>query len=253
MSADVPVTGSRWAEAWPDALAFAGGLAVAGFSGWKTTDLIWSLWLASLVVGYATILWSIFGPGAFIAARAWRDRDMLRHEPKGPIALGGSLYVIGALFLLAFFTVHFGMFHFVHSAFLQLFFPVGPPARGNTIGPSMGVYLAVAKNYWIFLPAAFLAERRAFRFAAEEPAGPPDTAVTPEAIAARKARNAVAGGMTGIMAPYKNVVRLHLLIFFFAFAHFAKLENFFVYAVVYAAYFLPWRLRGKNEAAGSRQ
>jgi hypothetical protein len=42
--------------------------------------------------------------------------------------------------------------------------------------------------------------------------------------------------------PYKNVVRMHLLIFFFAFAHFARLENFFVYAVVYAVYFFPWRL-----------
>jgi hypothetical protein len=42
--------------------------------------------------------------------------------------------------------------------------------------------------------------------------------------------------------PYKNVLRMHVLIFFFFFAHFAKLENFAVYAVVYAAYFFPWRL-----------
>jgi hypothetical protein len=35
---------------------------------------------------------------------------------------------------------------------------------------------------------------------------------------------------------------MHLLIFFFAFAHFARLDNFLVYAVVYAAYFFPWRL-----------
>ena len=46
----------------------------------------------------------------------------------------------------------------------------------------------------------------------------------------------------GMMEPYKNVVRMHVLIFFFAFAHFARLENFFVYAVVYAVYFFPWRL-----------
>ena len=45
-----------------------------------------------------------------------------------------------------------------------------------------------------------------------------------------------------MMAPYRNVVRLHLLIFFFAAAHFAKLDNFLVYAVVYAVYFFPWRL-----------
>jgi hypothetical protein len=44
---------SRWAQAWPAALAFAGGLAVAWFADWETTDLVWSLWLSSLVVGYS--------------------------------------------------------------------------------------------------------------------------------------------------------------------------------------------------------
>ena len=70
--------------------------------------------------------------------------------------------------------------------------------------------------------------------------------MTPEAIAARKMRNAMQGGMSGMMTPYRNVVRLHLLIFFFAFAHFAKLDSFRVYVVVYAVYFFPWRLaKGK--------
>jgi hypothetical protein len=40
---------------------------------------------------------------------------------------------------------------------------------------------------------------------------------------------------------------MHVLIFFFFFAHFAKLENFAVYAVVYAAYFFPWRLLRRPE------
>ena len=42
--------------------------------------------------------------------------------------------------------------------------------------------------------------------------------------------------------PYRNVMRMHMLIFFFFFAHFARLENFAVYAVIYAVYFFPWRL-----------
>jgi len=46
---------ASWTTAWPDALAFAAGLVVAGMLGWRTTDLVWSLWLSSLVVGYATI------------------------------------------------------------------------------------------------------------------------------------------------------------------------------------------------------
>jgi hypothetical protein len=99
--ADGQPSAGRWADAWPDALAFVLGLVIAGLAKWDTGDLIWSLWLSSLVVGYAMIVWAIF-------SRAWgRVGEML-----------------GGVFLLAFFTVHFGMFHFVHSMFLHQFFPL---------------------------------------------------------------------------------------------------------------------------------
>ena len=238
-----------WAEAWPDALAFAAGLAMAGQFHWETTDLVWSLWLSSLLVGYASIVWGIFGLGVFVATKAWGERATLRNEPRGPIAAGGALYLVGGLFLLAFFTVHFGGFHYVHSVFLNVFFPVDP-GLGQKSFPGLALYAEVFRRYWWFVPVAAVAERQAFRFAPAEPAGPPDTSVTAAAIAARKARNARAGGLgsRGLMAPYTNVIRMHLLIFFFAFAHFAKLENFGVYAVVYAVYFFPWRLVRKAPA-----
>ena len=44
------------------------------------------------------------------------------------------------------------------------------------------------------------------------------------------------------LAPYVNVMRLHVLIFFFGFAAYAGLDNFAVYVVIYMAYFFPWRL-----------
>ncbi len=236
-----PPRSSRWTDAWPDALAFVAGLAVAWFSGWATTDLVWSLWLSSLVVGYATLVWTLFRPMILIGSKAWRDRGLLTATPVVPAAVVGTAVLLGALFLLAFFTVHFGMFHFVHSVFLQSFFPVGGPVAGS--GPRAEVYAEVVRRYWIFLPIAFLAERAAFRFAPAEPESP-DVSVKAADIAARQARNAAKGGMNGMMAPYKNVVRMHLLIFFFAAAHFAKLENFLVYAVVYAVYFFPWKRAG---------
>ena len=238
---------SRWAQAWPDALAFAGGLAVAWFAGWATTDLVWSLWLSSLVVGYAMIVWTIFGPAVFIGREAFKDQTIkINGKELSMAALGGAAYMVGGLLLLAFFTFHFGMFHFVHSAFLSSFFPLNAGERPQM--PGFSLYAEVVRRYWIFLPIAFLAERQAFRLPAPKPADPGDTAMTTEAIAARKARNAQNSGLTGMMAPYKNVIRMHLLIFFFAFAHFAKLENFLVYAVVYAAYFFPWRLLKKSAA-----
>jgi hypothetical protein len=116
----------------------------------------------------------------------------------------------------------------------------------------LGLYLQVLAAYWPFVLVAVVAERKAFRWPAEAaPVTAADTAVTPEAIAARKMKNAMQGGMSGMMTPYRNVIRLHLLIFFFAFAHFAKLDSFLVYVVVYAVYFFPWRLAFPGKAAAA--
>ena len=227
MSAGPAVANNRWAEAWPDAMAFALGLAVAAWHGWNTTDLVWSLWLASLVIGYALIVWRVTEPLRDAAQGIATDRAEAAVGAKA-VVLG--VYGVGTLFGLAFFTVHFGGFHFVHSVFLGVFFPLnGEVSRGF---PGLPTYVEVAGRYWWFLPAAVLAERAAFRRAPVVA----DTDVTPEAIAHRKAPG------DPMMEPYKNVIRMHLLIFFFAFAHFAKLENFAIYAVVYAVYFFPWRL-----------
>jgi hypothetical protein len=237
---DSAAAGRNWGEAWPDAFAFLLGLGLAWYFQWETRDLVWSLWLSSLVIGYAMIVWNIFGTGVYVASKAWQDRAELEGTARGKLIAGGGVALIGGLFLLAFFTVHFGGFHFVHSVFLNSFFPINPGQARSF--PGLALYLEVLQRYWWFLPAAAIAERAAFRFKPAEPAGPPDAAVTAEATAARHARNLKAGIGGGMMAPYRNVIRLHLLIFFFAAAHFARLDNFIVYAVVYAVYFFPWRL-----------
>jgi hypothetical protein len=226
----LPSAASRWVQAWPDLLAFAAGLAVAWFGDWQTTDLVWSLWLSSLVVGYALIVWTVTVP----------LRTLLGGMAKQPQSLAGlvpeaatvGLFGVGTLFGLAFFTVHFGGFHYVHSVFLNSFFPL----TGNRSFPGWKLYGTVVTRYWMFLPVAFLAERTAFHSVDSPPSD--DGSVTVAAIARRKAQNTG----SGMMVAYQGVMRMHLLIFFFAFAHFAKIESFAVYAVVYAVYFFPWRL-----------
>lgn len=228
-----------WADAWPDALGFVIGLGMAWYFQWETRDLVWSLWLSSLVIGYAMIVWSIFRP----AINVTREATGNGAPAAGAAAIGG-LFFVGGLFMLAFFTVHFGMFHLVHSVFLNSFFPVDPGLKVSM--PSAKLYGEVFQHYWWFLPAAAIAERSAFRLNPNGPAVAPDTAVKPEDVARRLGKSKE--GFTGMMAPYKNVVRLHLLIFFFAAAHFTKIDNFIVYAVVYAVYFFPWRLLKRNPA-----
>lgn len=228
-AAPTPAPRSRWSGVWLDLVAFVFGLALAWYLAWSTTDLIWSLWLSSLVVGYAILVWSITRPLRELIVGMATDRGGV---PAGPAAASLGVLGCGALFMIGFFTVHFGGFHFVHSAFLSAFFPLDPNHRGGS--PSLVLYGEVFRRYWWFLPAAFLAQRAAFSPPPREEGTAP--AVTPQAIAARKLKP------DGLMAPYKNVIRMHLLIFFFAFAHIVGLGSFPVYAVAYAVYFFPWQV-----------
>ncbi len=222
------------APGWLDAVSFAVGLGLAWQQGWKTADLVWSLWLSSLVVGYAMIVWSIAGP------------FFVRQPDEQALSLVRTALLLGirssaVLFLLAFFTVHYAGFHFGHSLFLTVFFPLVP----DDGVPPWNTYALVWSRYWIWLPVAFLAERAAFRRPGSTVPRAGDTAATPKSIRHRKTKAAAATGPS-MMAPYKNVIRMHLLIFFFAGAHYAGLENFAVYAVVYALYFCPWRWLWRN-------
>jgi hypothetical protein len=216
-------------------LAFVGGLALAWFGEWETADLIWSLWLSSLVVGYALIVWNLSSPLRAFGVNVASDGDRGRSWVGGGLVLG-----VGFLCGLAFFTMHFGGFHFVHSVFLASFFPVTPGTAEAGGFPDFADYVEVCRRYWIFLPVAFLAERTAF---VADSAPKPEASVTAESIDQRKRR----ARKSGLMAPYANVVRMHLLIFFFAAVHFAKLENFAVYTVVYAVYFFPWRMLRRDQ------
>ena len=245
-------TTERWASAWLDLTAFVAVLMLAWWTRASATDLVWSLWLSSLVVGYAIILWTILRPAVIAAAFAWRDRALVEQaieaDARTALIAAGIGLAIG-VFLVAFFTVHFLGFHYVHSEFLNSFFPLGAGDSAGARTPQLhgrALFGVVLRRYWVFLPSAFLAERSAF-LRRSAPAIV-DVSVIAKAIAARKAGNAVkpAGGM---MLPYQKVVRMHLLIFFFAFAHFAGLDNFAVYAVVYAVYFFPWRLVSRRPAA----
>lgn len=245
----------RWRSAWPDALGFATVLLLAWWLRASATDLVWSLWLSSLVVGYSIILWTILRPALTIALAAWTERATFEHavasDPRGALLVAG-IGLTAEVFLICFFTVHFVGFHYVHAQFLAGFFPMN-----GSVGPfdlpsphGWAVFGAALHRYWVFLPAAFLAERGAFapRQASTRPAVVP----IGSAGAARNGAPAIQP-VSAMVMPYQKVVRMHLLIFFFGFARAIGLDNFAVYAVVYAVYFFPWRLmRARSLVPGPR-
>jgi hypothetical protein len=218
----------NWLSSWPDAVAFVAVLAVAWWGNWNAGDLVWSLWLSSLVVGYSAIVWMIGQPTFEIARASWKERALMASNPR-PLMAFWLVLLIGALFVLAFFTVHFVGFHYGHSQFLIAFFPIGT-AHGRDAG--MSTYVEVARRYWPALPSAFLAHRAAFL---RKPFSLDRDLSLASFSGDNKFRDLT-------IEPYRNVMRMHFLIFFFFIAHFAKLENFPVFAVVYAVYYFPWRL-----------
>ena len=180
-----------------DLFAFAGTVACAMLFRWEARDVIWGLWISSLTVGYATIVSTIVRG--------------VRH------VLGGykALAIVGALGALAFFTVHFGMFHFVHAVFLNGFFPL--IEEGDGFPNLLALVARSIASFWPLIIASFLS-----RLSDIFPISP--TAMGKESFA----------------APYANVVRMHLLIFVFAGLHMADLSRLAIIPVL-AAYFFPWK------------
>ena len=203
-------------EIGADLLVFALGLLFAWRSGWTTTELVWSLWLSSLIVGGATILlvigWAVArGPGPGWELERWAFLD--RWWKRAPLAVG----------FLLFFAVHFGLFHLVHGVFLWSFFPL------NEALLEAGDVEGLAREFLGLLPFVGMfawAERRGV---------------------ARSMRR------MEMVGPYKNVVRLHVLIFFFAGAAALGLPAFAVFAVVYALFFAPVRRRTEEEEGSGGQ
>jgi hypothetical protein len=248
----------------PDVFAFAIGLSTAWLLRWKTTDLVWSLWLGSLVLGYLTIL-SIIGGWVYIGVKVISHAEFPGEYRSQAILIGS----VGALFFLGFFSVHFCGFHAGHAVFLSSFFPIeGLPnnvfakAFTNPILLWKTVFKHLLMVYGGFLVPAIIAERR-YVFASIIDA----VKAVREGIQndiARDFRQSGAPGVALLLAqhlkgqnksprdpfirPYINVIRMHILIFFFAFCHMLKVESFFIYAVVYFVYFFPWKAFRKDSS-----
>jgi len=109
------------------------------------------------------------------------------------------------------------------------------------------VFTHLLQPYGIFILPALIAERkhvftpltRAIGFVQTmRSGGPTNNEIDIGAVSAKMREQKFFHNMMG--RPYVNVVRMHLLIFFFAISHFLKMDSFIVYAVVYSVYFFPW-------------
>lgn len=205
----------KWRRAWPDAVVFLFGIGVAAFFGWKTSELLWSLWLSATVVGVTFIVWAGLGSARIELAEANR-------EPR-PSWRGASIafVLLGVGSWLLFTLAHFGLFQVLHSIALNQYFPISPTTMPPVEDPWM--YGRVLEHFWYFLPAAFLAERHSFA-----PWPQPETRVEFE----KWTRGAT-------YKVYLTVIRLHLLLLLLVLT---QPESLWVYSLLYLLYFFPWSL-----------
>ena len=119
-----------------DLFAFSGTVAVATIFRWQASDVIWGLWISSLTVGYATIVSSVVR-GVRAVESGYR-----------------AMATIGGLGSLAFFSVHCGMFHFVHAVFLNGFFPL--VESGGKFPSLAGMVAGSLGRFWPLVVASFL-------------------------------------------------------------------------------------------------
>ena len=262
-----------------DLISFILVVALAAYNEWKAKDLLWSLWISSLSVGYLTLLAGFAGnlakgrvidyvprkadsgkggknpPGVILAVFflipivgffgfsiisgiyavfalisvivAFYKFKMEQGGEKAGILINFIINFPPSIFILAFFTVHFGGFHFVHSIFLNGFYPLveGKPF-GKTPDQTFIMFVNTIelclKNYWLFIFASaatfFASISSAFK------------------------------GESGnfMFEPYKNVIRMHIMIFVIAFAGAAGLHDNILYAILFL-YFFPVSLFFKKK------
>jgi hypothetical protein len=202
-----------WLQLIISLIAFIFIFLIAQVQKWTAGDMVWSLWITSLTIGYCYLI-------AGITSNAIRNGTGTEESVLSKL-LGDSLssgvkfgfIFIGALFQFLFFTVHFGLFHFAHSIFLNEFFPLMDRSFENF------------SDFLFFIRTSLFAYWPVFIFTF--------------AVSLRKLQKVIQQNDPNFAkTPYLNVVKIHLSIFLFAFLSSTNIPDW-VLPFLFIVYFFP--------------
>ena len=190
----------------PEIAVFAGTLAFAYWFSWSAKDLIWSLWLSSLCVGFLSVATSavrrVVRPDATVVERIFS--------------------VVGGIGALLVFSIHFGPFHYVYASILDLLMPLmAHPDRvyvgrltwkGGTSFSFWGTLVLAVTQYWPVAALNVLGDRR------------------------RLLTDVTNVKDTG---PYLAILKLHFIVMGLGACYALGLDSFPVYAAVFTLLYAP--------------
>ena len=241
---------------------------------WSATDLVWSLWISSLVLGYAYILVSIAGM-LFFGKEAGIKLSLGSKHPAQFSMVGMNIFFLIALLFITGFSKYTLYYFFL--VMLSILFALSPekkeqlglhflPDRDRFISrliiqfPGILFILGFFSFHFIFfhfVHSIFL--NGFFPILQDSPFGktPGETVgyffqlitlslqrfwvfILLSALSRYNlyTKSFKAGNMDSMFIPYKNVVRMHLTIFLVAFLSMAELSHYALY-FIFVIYFLP--------------
>ena len=175
------------------------------------------LWLSSLCFGYLVMLsQALYTPFKVI-------RGIFTEKQRFPwrsVVLGvGAVFAFFG-FILAFFTFHFGAFHYAHGFILEGFFPIEGMSYPSGVFEFVSFVGALVSRYYGMVLASVLVQHRMI--------------LKPK-------------GLEHMSQPYRGVIKMHLMIFVFVGLSALGATNFLFYAATLFVCFFPWRVLRHEE------
>lgn len=214
---------------------FSFSLAAAYFIGWSNTDLIWSLWITSLVVGYVTIFRTTVAPLTLLAKliRSPEDGKKFRELPattKLKIAIFVLFFIPISLFYVVFLSFHFFFFHFFIAYWLQGLMPHSgiTDILDDANGGQFYVYFQIIKtlllSYWIIVIEKLIFDYRTNWKSGSNKATPVQQNFF---------------SFEGLTRPYVQVMRILALMLLLFWLHETGINQYLIYAVIFSLFFFP--------------
>jgi len=203
-----------WLQLVISLLSFFIIFILARIENWTAGNMVWSLWITSLITGYCYLFAGIVSNT--LGSEILSEDSLINRLFQGSVHSGikYGLLILGILFQLVFFSVHFGLFHFVHSIFLSQFFPILDRSF-ERFSDFLFFVSTSLKAYWpVILFTLFASIRKFQRILSQN-----------EPNYAKRA--------------YVNVIKIHISIFLFAGLSITGI-NEWILSLIFIIYFFPF-------------